>query len=184
MVEERILLILSYLLIASLLLVFCFYTSFSKKIKLCGVIFVTAFYFFSWNTYTNILGWPSQQDLPDEFRISWVVIEEPNKEIGKEGGLYLWVRLLDEAKIVKGKPKAYKLEWSEDSYKKAQFALLKLKEGEQLNGRKSYGVIKKDEGADKANLYGTQGEQEEGVPSFEFEEVPAKTLPLKSLIQN
>lgn len=109
MVEERLLLILSYLLIASLLLVFCFYTSFSKKIKVGGVIFITVFYFFSWNTYTNILGWPSEEDLPDEFRIIWVVINEPNKEMRKEGDLYLWVRLMDEAKIVKGKPRAYKL---------------------------------------------------------------------------
>ena len=119
MVEERLLLIFSYLLIAGLLLMFCFYTSFSKKIKLCGVVFVTAFYFLSWNTYTNLLGWPSAQDLPEEFRIIWVVIEEPKKETGKEGGLYLWVRLLDEAKIVHGKPRAYKLEWSEENYKKA-----------------------------------------------------------------
>jgi hypothetical protein len=80
MVEERLLLIFSYLLIAGLLLMFCFYTSFSKKIKLCGVVFVTAFYFLSWNTYTNLLGWPSAQDLPEEFRIIWVVVEEPKKE--------------------------------------------------------------------------------------------------------
>ena len=184
MVEERLLLILSYLLIASLLLVFCFYTSFSKKIKVGGVIFITVFYFFSWNTYTNILGWPSEEDLPDEFRIIWVVINEPNKEMRKEGDLYLWVRLLDEAKIVKGKPRAYKLKWNEGNYKKAQFALLKLKEGEQINGKKTYGVIKRDEDADKANLYGSEGKQEEGVPSFEFEEVIAKTLPPKTLIQN
>jgi hypothetical protein len=184
MVEERLLLIFSYLLISGLLLMFCFYTSFSKKIKLCGVVFVTAFYFLSWNTYTNLLGWPSAQDLPEEFRIIWVVIEEPKKETGKEGGLYLWVRLLDEAKIVHGKPRAYKLEWSEENYKKAQFALLKLKEGEQLNGKKTYGVINKDKEGDKANLYESQGEQEEGVPSFEFEEIPARTLPPKTLILN
>jgi hypothetical protein len=94
------------------------------------------------------------------------------------------VRLLDEAKIVHGKPRAYKLEWSEENYKKAQFALLKLKEGEQLNGKKTYGVINKDKEGDKANLYESQGEQEEGVPSFEFEEIPARTLPPKTLILN
>ena len=63
-------------------------------------------------------------------------------------------------------------------------ALLKLKEGEQLNGKKTYGVIKMDKDGDKANLYESQGEQEEGVPSFEFEEIPARTLPPKTLILN
>ena len=184
MVEERLLLIFSYLLIATLLLLFCFYTSFTKKIKLWGVVLVTVFYFFSWNTYTNILGWPSAQNLPEEFRIIWVAVEEPKKETGKEGGLYLWVRLLDEAKIVHGKPRAYKLEWSEENYKKAQFALLKLKEGEQLNGKKTYGVVNKDKEADNANLYESQGEQEEGIPSFEFVEVAPRTLPPKTIIQN
>jgi len=182
MVEERLILISSYLLIAGLLLMFCFYTPFAKKIKLSGVVFVSVFYFLSWNSYINILGWPSAQDLPEEFRIIWVVIEEPNKEIKKKGELYLWVRLFDEAKIVQGQPRGYKLLWSEENYKKAQFALHKLKEGKQLNGKKTYGVINKDKDGDKANLYESQGEEEEGAPSFEFEEIPAKTLPPKTLI--
>ena len=50
--------------------------------------------------------------------------------------------------------------------------------------RKTYGVIKKDKDGDKANLYESQGEQEEGMPSFEFEEIPARTLPPKTLILN
>ena len=77
MVEERLFLILSYLLIASLLLIFCFFTTFTRKVKLTGILFVTLFYFVSWNNYINILGWPSTEELPDKFRISWVVIQEP-----------------------------------------------------------------------------------------------------------
>ena len=65
MLEERLFLILSYLLIASLLLLFCFFTPFSRKAKLTGIFVVAAFYFASWNSYINILGWPSTEDLPE-----------------------------------------------------------------------------------------------------------------------
>jgi hypothetical protein len=53
-----------------------------------------------------------------------------------------------------------------------------------LNGKKTYGVVNKDKEADNANLYESQGEQEEGIPSFEFVEVAPRTLPPKTLIQN
>ena len=121
MLEERLLLILSYLLIASLLMIFCFFTSFTRKVKLAGILFVTLFYFVSWNNYINILGWPSSEELPDRFRISWVVIQEPSKGDNKEGGLYLWVRHLNEVNIPYGMPRSYKLVWNEENHKIAQF---------------------------------------------------------------
>ena len=128
MLEERLLLILSYLLIASLLMIFCFFTTFTRRVKLSGILFVTLFYFVSWNNYINILGWPSSEELPDRFRISWVVIQEPSKGDNKEGGLYLWVRHLNEVNIPYGMPRSYKLVWNEENHKIAQSALHKLED--------------------------------------------------------
>lgn len=125
MLEERLFLILSYLLIASLLILFCFFTPFTRKIKLTGILIVSAFYFVSWNSYINILGWPSTEDLPDKFRISWVVIQEPSKGDREEGGLYLWVRKLNEVNTPYGMPRSYKLNWNEENHKVAQSALHK-----------------------------------------------------------
>ena len=183
MLEERLFLILSYLLIASLLLLFCFFTPFSRKAKLTGIFVVAAFYFASWNSYINILGWPSTEDLPDKFRISWVVIQEPSKGDRKEGGLYLWIRKLNEVNTAYGVPRSYKLNWSEENHKVAQAALHKLKEGEQLNGTKTYGVLDKENEGNKANQYKSEdGALEEGRPSFEFFEVPPPKLPAKKKI--
>jgi hypothetical protein len=183
MLEERLFLILSYLLIASLLLLFCFFTPFTRKVKLTGILVVTAFYFTSWNSYINILGWPSTEDLPDKFRISWVIIQEPSKGDNKEGGLYLWVRNLNEVNTPYGIPRSYKLHWNEENHKVAQSALHKLKEGEQLNGTKTYGVLDKDNEGSKANQYKSEdGQLEEGRPSFEFVEVPPPNLPAKKKI--
>ena len=183
MLEERLLLILSYLLIASLLMIFCFFTTFTRRVKLSGILFVTLFYFVSWNNYINILGWPSSEELPDRFRISWVVIQEPSKGDNKEGGLYLWVRHLNEVNIPYGMPRSYKLVWNEENHKIAQSALHKLEEGEKLNGTKTYGVIDKDNEGNKANKYEAQeGELQEGRPSFEFVEVLPPELPAKKKI--
>ena len=183
MLEERLFLILSYLLVASLLLLFCFFTPFSRKVKLTGIFVVAAFYFASWNSYINILGWPSTEDLPDKFRISWVVIQEPSKGDRKEGGLYLWIRKLNEVNIPYGVPRSYKLNWNEENHKVAQAALHKLKEGEQLNGTKTYGVLDKENEDNKANQYKSDdGGLEEGRPSFEFVEVAPPELPAKKKI--
>ena len=183
MLEERLFLILSYLLIASLLLLFCFFTPFARKVKLTGILVVAAFYFTSWNSYINILGWPSTEDLPDKFRISWVIIQEPSKGNRKEGSLYLWLRKLNEVNSPYGAPRSYKLLWNEENHKVAQSALYKLKEGEQLNGTKTYGVLDKENEGNKANQYKSEdGEPEEGIPSFEFVEVPPPNLPAKKKI--
>tara|TARA_B100001175_G_C19489228_1_gene631652 strand:- start:993 stop:1544 length:552 start_codon:yes stop_codon:yes gene_type:complete len=183
MLEERLFLILSYLLIVSLLMLFCFFTSFTRKVKLTGILVVALFYFISWNSYINILGWPSTQELPDKFRISWVVIQEPGKADKKEGGLYLWVRNLNEMNIPYGMPRSYELIWNDENHKVAQSALHKLEEGEKLNGTKTYGVVDKDNEGNKANQYNAQeGELQEGRPSFEFVEVSAPELPAKKNI--
>ena len=183
MIEERLFLILSYLLIASLLLLFCFFTPFTRKVKLTGILIVSTFYFASWNSYINILGWPSTEDLPDKFRISWVIIQEPGKEDRKAGELYLWVRTLNEVNTPYGVPRSYKLNWNEENHRVAQSALHKLKEGEQLNGTKTDGVLNKEYEGNKANQYRSEeGMPEEGRPSFEFVEVPPPDLPAKKKI--
>ena len=101
--------------------------------------------------------------------------------LNQEGGLFLWVRELNDADKPIGDPRAYKLFWNSENQKKAQDALHRIKEGEQLNGRKSYGVLNKDNEGKKSNAYEVQeGEPELGRPSFEFVEVPSPDLPPKN----
>ena len=50
---------------------------------------------------------------------------------------------------------------------------IKLKKGQQLNGKKSYGVLNKDNEGKDSDVYDIQeGDPEVGSPSFEFIEVP------------
>ena len=92
------------------------------------------FYVLTWLGYKQVLGWPSTQEIPEEFRLIWVSIDEPDKFTKMEGQIYFWIRYMDEADIPFGKPRAFSLVWSEENHKIAQSALLKLKEGTQLNG--------------------------------------------------
>ena len=137
MLEERLILILAYLFIAILLLSICLHTSFSKKTKLLTIIISTGFYVTTWKGYESILGWPTFEELPENFQINWAIIEEPNKRLKKEGSLYLWIVELDEFGKKFGKPRSYNLYWNEDNQKLVQSALHKLQEGEQLNGKKT-----------------------------------------------
>ncbi len=183
MLEERLILSISYAVIAALLLVFCFYTNFTKKVKLISIFAVSLFYISSWKGYVGVLGWPTSEDLPDDFNILWVVIQEPNKTKSNEGELFLWIKEIDEFKKPIGDPRAFNLQWNKENHRIAQEALHKLQEGERLNGKKTYGVLNKDNKGEKSTPYDVaEGEPEQGRPSFEFVEVPPPELPPKTLI--
>ena len=83
MIEERIILITAYVVIASLLLSFYFYTSFSKTFKASILILTSCFYFFTWHALEGLMGWPANQDMPSEFRILWINISEPDNSLPK-----------------------------------------------------------------------------------------------------
>ncbi len=183
MLEERLLLIVSYIAVACLVLIFGFRSNYSNKFKIIMICMMGVFYFTSWETYKNILGWPSSEELPENFNIIWVLVLQPDKKKNTEGEIYLWISDKDSFDEISKQPRAYQITWNEENHKKAQEALHKLKEGEQLNGRKSYGVINKENEGKKSNAYEVQeGETKLGAPSFEFNEVPPLDLPAKTMI--
>ena len=185
MIEERLLLIFLYLAIACLVLIFGFKSSYSLKFKISIIILTSLFYFSSWESYKKILGWPSQEELPDEFDIIWVVISETKEENNSDGQIFLWVKSTGSFNDSHNRPRSYQIQWNDKNLKTAQDALHQLKEGKRLNGRKTYGVLNKDNTGTESNPYDIQeGKEEQGRPSFEFFEVPPPELPLKTLIQD
>ena len=85
--------ILGYVAISALLLIFLLYSSFSSKLKTLVVFIMASFYVFTWMGYKQILGWPSTQVIPDEFRLVWVSIDEPDKFI--DNGVSYAVRSIE-----------------------------------------------------------------------------------------
>ena len=146
---------------------------------------MASFYVFTWLGYKQILGWPSAQEIPNDFRLVWVSIDEPDKFTKSEGKIYFWLRYQDDAGIPIGKPRSFSLVWSEENHKIAQSALVQLKDGIQLNGKKTYGVLDADKFDERANPYEDSASRgEEGNPSFEFQEVTTPSLPPKTKFEN
>ena len=182
MIEERLFLIIAYLAVAALLLSFYFYSTFSKTVKNLTILLVTLFYFFTWYSLEGLLGWPSQQDMPDKFRILWIDVQEPQKKEGNEGEIYFWIKNLNSLEQPYGKPRAYSIRWSEENAQKAEEALNKMDDGEILNGNISRNILSGDREKSEGNIYEEEGSSssEAGEPSFEFKEVAPPILPPKS----
>lgn len=173
---------LSYVAMASLLLSFYFYSTLSKTIKNFTILLVTLFYFFTWYSLEELLGWPSQQDMPEKFRILWIDVQEPQNKDGEEGEIYFWVKNLNTLEQPYGKPRAYAIQWSQENAQKAEEALSKMDDGQILNGNISRNILSGDRKKSEGDIYEEEGlsSTEAGEPSFEFREIDPPALPPKS----
>jgi hypothetical protein len=121
--------------------------------------------------------------MPADFRLHWVVIEEPDKVTGADGKIYFWIRELDQAGLAEGAPRAYQIPWDEDTAEATQEALEELEGGQLLNGRMSRqminpNLISPDPTAQyRGDESGSSGEQ----ARFEFIRLPPPTLPPKPI---
>lgn len=184
MTGSAVLLSVAYAAVAGLLLSLNLATRYAWWIKVASIVVVTGLYVGSWTGLHGLMGWATAAPLPEEFRVLWITMEEPDKATNEPGVIYFWVRELDEAGLPVGAPRAHRVAWSEEAAETAQEALDRMDEGELLNGRMGRNVVtdaeRPDEGADYAadqTASGAGGER----PEFEFIRVPPPALPPKSL---
>ena len=101
MTNSSLMLTFLYVAVAVLLLVLCLATAWKRWIKIAMIVVVTVTYFFANHTFEEMLGWPTPRTLPEKFAIVSAVIEEPNKERGVDGAIYLWVTPYEEIRLVR-----------------------------------------------------------------------------------
>ena len=70
--------VVSYIVLGFLLLIFNLRTSYHWFIKTIMIISTTFFYILTYNSFKEILGWPTKEVLPDRFRLVGAQIYEPN----------------------------------------------------------------------------------------------------------
>ena len=175
-------LLAAYVLIALLVLTVLRQQGLPPGVKL-GLAAVTClFYFVTWFGIEKLLGQPSPSPLPNEFRVIWIHIDEPEGD--KKGAIYYWLRSLDSAGMPIGPPRAHKRPYSIPEAIAAEAANQKLQDGELLNGRQSRAAISSSDKKEKD----TSGNQaSDGTPQdtaalyFEFFEVAPPTLPEKDI---
>ncbi|MCS5638123.1 MAG: hypothetical protein NZ990_16505 [Myxococcota bacterium] len=186
MTGPAVLLTLAYVAVAALLLSLNLATRYRAAVKAAAIVVVSLLYVGAWQGTRGLMGWPTADPMPEEFRVLWITIEEPDKGQGLPGSIYYWARSLDEAGLPDGAPRAYALPWSEEEAESAQSALDRMEEGELLDGRRTRAALSQAEGdaSSSEEDWGTRGSvgQDERRPLFEFMPVAPPTLPAKGPI--
>lgn len=119
---------LLYVVLAFLLLCLCLFTPWRLWVKAGMVGAVTLSYFFAQHAFSDMRGWPSYERLPRKFVLLASVIEEPNKEKGTKGAIFVWVNTLEENRLLP-QPRAYKVPYQKDFHASLNEANRKIRQG-------------------------------------------------------
>ena len=136
-------LIAAYVALAALLLSLNLWTRIRWWIKASAIIVTTGFFFVSFLGVKHLLGWPTDDRLPDRFELVYAVINEPIEASNTPGAIYLWVLklpgdgALDEEDVYtpgvidtridpEEVPRAYKLPYDRETHREVIEAQLKI----------------------------------------------------------
>ena len=171
-----------------------------------SVIFITLYLCLSVGaSIPNFAGWPSDDRLPDEFLVHWILVREPDKKTKDDGSIYIWAStlsgpkeqaytgwkrfLLSFAVQDTREPRSYRTPYSTEAHKRASGAVSKIRAGGSVVGRNNgKGDGKGDGKGGKGKGDGTEGGskgQGKGGGSFSrsddisFHDLPDTILPNK-----
>ncbi len=126
-------LIAAYVLIAILLLSINLYSKLSWQVKAGAIVMTTIFYVITYISFAPLLGWPTGESPPNNFRLIATHVQQPNKITGDEGAIYLWLSHIDDM-TKNSPPRAYKFPYSNNLYERIVVAKAKLNKGTPLLG--------------------------------------------------
>ncbi len=126
-------LIAAYILVAILLLSVNLYSKWSWPVKAATIIVTSVFYVISYMSFPPLLGWPTEQIPPSNFRLISAHVQQPDKITGDEGSIYLWLMHIDDMST-NTPPRAYRFPYTNDLYEKVVIANAKLSKNIALLG--------------------------------------------------
>ena len=126
--SEIFFIIICYVILAFLLVLFNLRTNFHWLIKSSMIIITTFFYILTYDSFKNLIGWPSSDSLPDRFRLVAAQIYEPNALISSEGSIFLWITDMDNLAGL-STPRSYSIKYNKDVHERISKALVSLKNG-------------------------------------------------------
>ena len=162
--------IAAYILVGLLLLSINLYSKWSWQVKATTIIITSAFYLITYYSFPPLLGWPTSQFPPSQFRLISAHVVQPNKETGKEGSIYLWlteiVNMTDSPE-----PRAYELEYSSELHEKII----------NVNAKLDKNIAQLGEFKEPDDAFNQIVEQKRGVKSvkIEFYDLPDPLFPDK-----
>lgn len=84
-------LVAAYALILLLLANVVLFAGWSWKVKIASAAMVAALFYVTWQSIPPLTGWPTAQTPPRQFNLMGLHVEEPDKNTGAQGTIYLWV---------------------------------------------------------------------------------------------
>lgn len=139
-------LVAAYVVLAALLLSIAIWNRLHWRIKAAAIVVTACFFFVSFHSVKNILGWPTSGPLPDRFEILHAKIQEPDEVARVEGAIYVWAMTLPGEGPIEARdiykpgvldtrvrqdqmPRAYRVPYSRFAHQQVSEALLKIQEG-------------------------------------------------------
>ena len=167
--ESIFLLVAVNVLVLALLMLVLLFSRLHWVIRLVLVLIVGGSYWVAYQGWDRSQGWPSSNAVPEKFLLHGAIIEEPNKEEGVAGTIFLWASDLTTHQPAE-QPRAYVMPYSKRLHTAAQEALRQMR-----NGELQLGTVLPDH-AQKQLGDGIAGE----VPrSIGFSNLPKQALPEK-----
>jgi hypothetical protein len=87
--------IAAYGVIGLLLLNLVFFTRWMWWVKLAAIAVVALLFHSTWNSMPALLGWPTDEGLPERFNLTALEVVEPDKSGEVKGEIYLWTTELN-----------------------------------------------------------------------------------------
>ncbi|MBL27216.1 MAG: hypothetical protein CMM50_06665 [Rhodospirillaceae bacterium] len=136
-------LLAAYLVLIGLLISVGVWARIRLWIKVAGIVLTALFFWSSYHTFADVVGWPTEAKLPDRFELIAATVEEPDKRSHSLGAIYLWVvRLPGEGPVSefdlydpmafstafdpREMPRAYRVPYSRELHKRVHDAQLRL----------------------------------------------------------
>lgn len=173
------LLTLAYVAVAALLLNLNLATPRRGATKVAAIALVTALYVGAWHGHKALLGWASNDALPERFRLHYATVEDPDKASRTPGTIYLWVSSLD-GPAARREPRAYRITWDAETARTVLDALAEVERGVAMEGSTTAlsetARVRPVEPAERVQVDDGAG----GPPGrIDFRPVPTPSLPPK-----
>lgn len=162
---------LAYVFLTALLLLCLIFSRIHWWLKAGLIVLAVIFYGFSYQGWKESQGWPTAVDLPEKFLLHFSVIEEPDKEAGTEGAIFIWLTDLKGQQLADS-PRAYRLPYHQDTHNKLNEALR-----ETRSGNLQLGFMETEDDPQINDLQANRtGQKYDGL---EFRKLPDPALPEK-----
>ncbi|MBC7479835.1 MAG: hypothetical protein H7317_17390 [Pseudorhodobacter sp.] len=125
----------AYALVAALLAFLLLMTRLHWVFKALATVATVALIPLTFIGVGELRGLPSDGDIPSSFQMLWAQVVEPNALHGEKGHVFLWLQAMDADNYPQGQPRAYQLPYSDDLKIKVNDALVKISQGDDIQGK-------------------------------------------------